>query len=415
MDVAPDVELRLGALPESLESTYTEIYQRIESQKGSSPQLAKRALSWVMCSCRPFSPDDLVTAVSFGFAASGLDTRSLFKICHNLIALDREQNIVRFAHLSVREFLEKSQFTMVAAHTLAATSCISYLREPETISQIGALVARINESASYPPPLLPVLAYPMIYWITHVQRCQDQDDAGKDDLSILLLHFLKKSYTDWYTTWKSMHTVWRTEGPLVRFDDLNFKSISPLQLVCVFGIRGVLTDLWDSGLWDINALNGSGASAMVIAAKAGFLRIVETLLEKGADVNAQGGYFGNALQAAASRGQEDVVELLLNAGANVNAHCGEYGNALQAAAKEGHEKLVELLIHAGANVHARGESSYKHGRKLSTQSMLAVKVATERIAIATERITAATERIAAAKMKVFNRKEEEMVNHTGFR
>lgn len=195
-------------------------------------------------------------------------------------------------------------------------------------------------------------------------------------------------------------------GPLVRFDDLNFKSISPLKLVCVFGIRGVLTDLWDSGFWDINALNKNRASAMVLAAKAGFLRIVETLLEKGADVNAQGGYFGNALQAAASRGQEDVVELLLHAGANVNAHCGKYGDALQAAAREGHEKLVELLLYAGANVHAQGESTYRHGRKLSTQSMSTVKIATERIA-------AATERIATAKMKVFKRKEVETMNRAG--
>jgi len=72
------------------------------------------------------------------------------------------------------------------------------------------------------------------------------------------------------------------------------------------------------------------------------MKLVEPLLDKGADVNAQGGGYGNALQAT-SVGGDEVVELLLDKDADVNAQGGLYGNALQAASVGGHEKVVELV------------------------------------------------------------------------
>jgi ankyrin repeat protein len=65
-----------------------------------------------------------------------------------------------------------------------------------------------------------------------------------------------------------------------------------------------------------------------MASRGGHDKIVELLLDKGADVNAQGGEYGNALQAASLGGHDKIVELLLDKGADVNAQGGEYGNAL---------------------------------------------------------------------------------------
>ncbi|PKK42316.1 hypothetical protein CI102_12421, partial [Trichoderma harzianum] len=64
--------------------------------------------------------------------------------------------------------------------------------------------------------------------------------------------------------------------------------------------------------------------------------------------NAQGGYYGNALQAAAQQGHDKIVQMLLDKGANVNAQGGEYGNALEAALFEGHDKTVQMLRDNGA-------------------------------------------------------------------
>ena len=58
------------------------------------------------------------------------------------------------------------------------------------------------------------------------------------------------------------------------------------------------------------------------------LRVVQMLLDKGANVNAQGGEYVNALQAASARGHDQVVQMLLDKEADVNAQGGEYSNAL---------------------------------------------------------------------------------------
>ncbi|XTI85698.1 ankyrin repeat-containing domain protein [Cenococcum geophilum] len=72
-------------------------------------------------------------------------------------------------------------------------------------------------------------------------------------------------------------------------------------------------------------------------------KVVELLLQKGADPNAQSGDYGNALQAASLGGHEQVVKLLLDKGADLNAQGGDYGNALQAASEGGHEQVMKLL------------------------------------------------------------------------
>ncbi len=97
-------------------------------------------------------------------------------------------------------------------------------------------------------------------------------------------------------------------------------------------------------------------TALHAASFGGHEKIVQMLLEKGADVNVQGGHYGNALQAASYRGQNQVVQILLHYGADVNAQGGTYGNALQAASVEGHGQVVQILFHYGADVNAQGGS-----------------------------------------------------------
>ena len=57
-------------------------------------------------------------------------------------------------------------------------------------------------------------------------------------------------------------------------------------------------------------------------------------------MNALGGENDNALQAASLGRHEKVVQILLDAGADFNAQGGELGDALQAALYRGHEKVT---------------------------------------------------------------------------
>ena len=51
-----------------------------------------------------------------------------------------------------------------------------------------------------------------------------------------------------------------------------------------------------------------------------------------------------ALNLAARKGHERVIELLLQHGAEVNLQDNDCGTALMAAAAHGHERVVELLL-----------------------------------------------------------------------
>ena len=60
---APDIRDFLGKLPDNLERAYTEIIDRINSQKRRTPEIARRAFLWVMCSRRPLTPAMLANAL----------------------------------------------------------------------------------------------------------------------------------------------------------------------------------------------------------------------------------------------------------------------------------------------------------------------------------------------------------------
>ncbi|THX71699.1 hypothetical protein D6D04_09406, partial [Aureobasidium pullulans] len=111
---------------------------------------------------------------------------------------------------------------------------------------------------------------------------------------------------------------------------------------------------------------GECGNALYAASYYGYGKIVQLLLDKGADVNAKGGHYVNALQAASVRGHDKTVQLLLerqtpelgyrdltnrclDLGAKVEA-TDKYGEtALHYAAENGHLNIVKKL--AQANVH----------------------------------------------------------------
>jgi ankyrin repeat protein len=89
------------------------------------------------------------------------------------------------------------------------------------------------------------------------------------------------------------------------------------------------------------------------AAEQGREKVVERLLDAGADVDANYGQYGSALYVASLEGHDGVVEVLLRRGADVNIEGGNAGSALCAASSVGHEKVVRLLLEAGADVNVK--------------------------------------------------------------
>ena len=85
------------------------------------------------------------------------------------------------------------------------------------------------------------------------------------------------------------------------------------------------------------------------AARGGYRRIVEILLERGADPNGRALDSGQtALMLAANRGFADIVEALIAADADVNARAQDDWTALRAAEMIGAAGTLAILRAAGA-------------------------------------------------------------------
>ncbi|RPA94670.1 hypothetical protein L873DRAFT_1700709, partial [Choiromyces venosus 120613-1] len=108
--IKSDIAENLGRLPDTLEKSYAMLYQRIEDTKGATPEIVKKALMWLMSSAVPLTAQNWVEVVDWAArmdSREGLNMNQLLDLCRYLVFVDKESGIVRFAHLSVREFLEK--------------------------------------------------------------------------------------------------------------------------------------------------------------------------------------------------------------------------------------------------------------------------------------------------------------------
>ncbi|KAL7821824.1 ankyrin repeat-containing domain protein [Trichoderma gracile] len=107
---------------------------------------------------------------------------------------------------------------------------------------------------------------------------------------------------------------------------------------------------------DVNAGGGSHPTALHNAARDGKQKVVEELIESGAQVNKQGGQYNTALCAAAVSGYHDIATYLLglqSPKADPNLSAGDLANALCASLYSQTYELVAPLLERGADINAK--------------------------------------------------------------
>ncbi len=304
-----------------------------------------------------------VREICIGFIDIGLGADHTTETYHQ----EELRRTVRIAHFSVQEYLESERIrhqkaaifslTSLTAHGEIAQICLTYLLEH------GLSSSNLDQSLLEEFPLAKFAA---MYWYHHYQNTAKHDPGLED--SILKLFQRQDSFA----TWVKLHDIDRPWDTSIDFrrelDDIP----APVYYASLLGLDQALHDLVNSEKLEsttipalppapasnvskkINAQGGQYGNALQAASYGGHEKVVQMLLDKGADVKAQGGGDGNALQAASDGGHEKVVQMLLDKGADVKAQGGYFGNALQAASYGGHEKVVQMLLDKGADVKAQG-------------------------------------------------------------
>jgi ankyrin repeat protein len=127
---------------------------------------------------------------------------------------------------------------------------------------------------------------------------------------------------------------------------------SALTLAVREGAQKVTDTLLKHPQLDVNALNRSGESALMLAAIKGDLPLVRSLVERGATINQPG---WNALHYAATGPSAEVAAWLIERGAQLDARSPNGTTALMMAAGYGNEQTSELLLAKRADAEPRNE------------------------------------------------------------
>ncbi len=114
--------------------------------------------------------------------------------------------------------------------------------------------------------------------------------------------------------------------------------------------RKEIRDRYANGA-NVNAKNGDGLPALIIAAEHGNISLMQFLFELGVNLDGRAeGRRETALMRRAEIGDMESVRFLVTAGADVNLKDRGGENALMKAARARKRRIVEFLIASGADV-----------------------------------------------------------------
>ena len=267
---------------------------------------------------------------------------------------------VEFIHGSVKEFLLHHQgFAILesslgdspsgGSHHYLATTCISHLgfeelpdlalitteEEPIERQEAVEVAKRLYES-------FPFLEYSVDSVLEHVTK------AAFSSTSIPPSRQAMDSIIGSFHIWRRLADLNLTRNYVER----RGSSITFGHVAAEYNLVEWMTLLIQQGL-DVNCIGSRYGTLLQTAAVMGHERLVDQLLEAGADVGIYGhGRFGNALSAAAFSGKTYIVRAILARGPDVNVAEGEYGTALHTAAQlsDANEDIIGILLEAGADI-----------------------------------------------------------------
>lgn len=310
---------------DSLNQLYAEIFSRISAAESFAPSTAIQTFSFLLCMHEALSPTAFLAAISRTHPNHLVELKlaDLLNMCVNMVVLDSKLNVLRFANVSVQEFLEmQPDLATHRVHRLAAMSCLNTCMQG---SPAGLEIELCPTEKFY--------HYGALYWAEHYHRAAAITDTS-DNLFRMMKEFvfdddeISLSFIGWLDDAHEYSKALANHHPLKKaLSAVMNPNHTPLFTVCIFGLTSILDNITQAHDFDWNQRNDLGQTGLYLASAAGYEKIASFFINHGADVNASGGRHGSPLHAACFVGHTAVVQLLLDYGADQKASA-RFNNAL---------------------------------------------------------------------------------------
>lgn len=290
-------------MPKDLEETYTEALKRIDKDQQEE---ANHILQWLLYAYEPLNIEQVADIIAVDLQTQVFDEENrpldLAKTFHGildstLIIINaqgtswRKQEIVQFAHVSVKEFLVSAhsqaglpalwQFDAQLGHDTIAQTCIIYLLQFDDAQLLE------EEGKSFA-----LCQYAAVNWAKHRRELLNVGETLKS-LGQGMFQENSLCYQKWvgiYENHELLRGRTRILQPIYYMSQMGLVEIVQNYLVTT------ASQEWQNGKY------GDFVNALQVAAGNGFKEIVECLLIAGANPHSRGKYYRNALNAAAQGG-----------------------------------------------------------------------------------------------------------------
>ena len=339
MKTEADVRNAMRTLPKNtLNDLYEEAFDRIPESGQFAQSYATQVFSMLLCAQEALSPEALLQVM----AKTALQHREsmtldkMIDICSDLVVLDSELNVLRFAHISFQEFLEtRAEFTPHNVHKVAAATCLDFCLE--------SLPRGVESEIS---PKNHFHHYSAVYWAEHcrvtVVNEADHLITNKIEEFVFDGDDVALAFVDWMHDVNHLVKKLPNHHPLGKaLNSVLHSGGSPLFTACVFGLVSIVDHLAHGPDYNWNQTNDLGQSGLYLAAARCQKTIVQRLLQHDIQVNAFGGKFGHPLHAACFRGDASIVKTLLDHGADPKLGSR---SALEYALLADNENIALLLL-----------------------------------------------------------------------
>lgn len=360
-----DIRAELGRLPATLKEIYDVIHAKIKNAAITTRIVAERTIKWLLGGYRNLKTAEFVAAVSIGLNIP-TSVAHIQQACRNLVVEDTELKIIRFTHLSVREYFEEqAEYNSQETNMVATVACLETLGGPET-SQ-GKIF----------------YSYAAIYWVLHYQNISTSTRYTL--FGSVIRHFLGNGpsatvrFSEWVESIKNREPLEFPESPAesrqnrllaklsskgnyeitgdnscrhslaAKLCEIPKTPLTPLFLLSVFGFTDLLQSFITDNAMDLDAKNDRGNSLLHLCVHGGHQDTVEALLRGGAKAHQLDKSGWSPLSWAVEYKQEDITSNLLNFGATANCKDSQNLTPLLRATRNQDFKFVKLLLEHDAD------------------------------------------------------------------